>query len=31
MFDDFCGVRVVPICKLFEKKYGWPPGWKWAM
>jgi hypothetical protein len=21
----------VPIGKLFEKKYGWPPGWQWAM
>jgi hypothetical protein len=28
--DDFCGVRVVPIGKLFEKKHGWPPGWQWA-
>ena len=24
-------VRVVPIGKLFEKKYGWPPGWEGAM
>jgi hypothetical protein len=27
----FCGVAVVPIGKPFEKKYGWPPGWQWAM
>jgi hypothetical protein len=24
----FCGVAVVPIGKLFEKKYGWPPAWQ---
>jgi hypothetical protein len=29
--DDFCGVRVVPIGKLFKKKYGWPLGWQRAM
>jgi hypothetical protein len=29
--DDFCGVRVMPIGKLFEKKCGWPPGWQWTM